>query len=116
MGWHFVFVAYFMATFGNRLRWYDLTLDIVGACFLLAMTLTSFRRFSRHLSAANWRRLHKTGIYTLWLLPTYFFLDDYVEGGKPYYLVLVGVLLAAVSVRIIAWKHRSLVHAPVPSG
>jgi len=109
MAWHFVFVGYFMASFGNRLRWFDLTLDIVGACFLFAMTLTSFRRFSRHLSPANWRRLHKTGIYTLWLLPTYFFLDDYLETQQPYWLALFAVLLAAVLLRFLAWRRRSVV-------
>ena len=72
------------------------------------MTLTSFRRFSRQLSSANWRRLHKTGIYTLWLLPTYFFLDDFVETGRPYYFVLFGVLLAAASLRVIAWRRGPL--------
>jgi hypothetical protein len=109
MAWHFAFVAYFMASFGNRLRWFDLTLDIIGAGFLFAMTLTSFRRFSRYLSLTNWRRLHKTGIYTLWLLPTYFFLDDYVEERQPYYFVLFVVLLAAGSLRIFAWRRRPLV-------
>lgn len=108
MAWHFAFVAYSMASFGNPLRWFDLTLDIIGACLLLAMTLTSFRRFSRQLSSANWRRLHKTGIYTLWLLPTYFFLDDFVETGRPYYFVLFGVLLAAASLRVIAWRRGPL--------
>src|SRR5215467_14431950 len=108
MAWHFAFVAYFMASFGNRLRWFDFTLDIVGACLLLAMTLTSFRRISRYLSTRNWRRLHKTGIYTLWLLPTYFFLDDYVEKRQPYWFLLFGVLLAAVSLRVLAWRRRPL--------
>ena len=108
MAWHFAFVAYFMASFGNRLRWFDLTFDIIGACFLLAMTLTSFRRFSRYLSLANWRGLHKTGIYTLWFLPTYFFLDDYVEKRQPYWFVLFGVLLAALSLRVLAWRRRPL--------
>jgi hypothetical protein len=106
MLWHFAFVAYFMTSFGNRLRWFDLTFDIVGACLLLAMTLTSFRRFSRYLSLTNWRRLHKTGIYALWLLPTYFFLDDYVERREPYYFVLFGVLVAVVSLRILAWRRE----------
>jgi hypothetical protein len=108
MAWHFAFVAYFMASFGNPLRWFDLTLDIVGACLLLAMTLTSFRRFSRYLSLTGWRRLHKIGIYTLWLLPTYFFLDDYVEKRQPYYFVLFGVLLAVASLRVLAWRRRPL--------
>ncbi|MBS0577769.1 MAG: hypothetical protein JSR36_00750 [Proteobacteria bacterium] len=109
MVWHFVFVGYFMASFGNRVRWFDLTLDIVGACFLLAMTLTSFRTFSRHLSSSTWCRLHKTGIYTLWLLPTYFFLDDYLETLQPYWLALFAVFLAAGTLRFLAWKRRPVV-------
>jgi hypothetical protein len=73
MSWHFLFVAYFLASFGYHMRTIDLTLDIIGLCFLAAMTLTSFRRFARRLSVANWRRRHRTGIYTLWFLPTFFF-------------------------------------------
>jgi sulfoxide reductase heme-binding subunit YedZ len=108
MAWHFAFVGYFMFTFGNRLRPIDLALDIIGLCFLLAMTLTSFQRVSRHLSRQNWRRLHKTGIYTLWALPTYFFLDDYLRERDPFYLVMFGLLLAAVTLRAVAWTRRSV--------
>jgi len=108
MSWHFVFVAYFLATFGYHMRSIDLTLDIIGLCFLVAMTLTSFPRFARRLSAANWKRLHRTGIYTLWFLPTFFFLDDYLKDHDPLYLEILGVLFAALALRILAWRHRSV--------
>ena len=39
---------------------------VVGYAFLVAMTLTSFAPFRRRLSARNWKRLHKIGIYYLW--------------------------------------------------
>jgi hypothetical protein len=42
----------------------------------------------------------------LWLAPTYFFLDDYVERREPYYLVLFCVLLAALSLRVMAWRRK----------
>jgi DMSO/TMAO reductase YedYZ heme-binding membrane subunit len=38
------------------MRSIDLTLDIIGLCFLIAMTLTSLPRFARRLRVANWRR------------------------------------------------------------
>ena len=107
MAWHFSFVAYYVSSFGNPLRPLDLALDFIGLSFLLAMTLTSFRRFARRLSPANWRRLHKTGIYTLWLLPTYFYLDDFGRDGDTFYLAMFSVLLAAAAVRIIACSRQS---------
>jgi len=108
MSWHFAFVAYFLLTFGYHMRSIDLTLDIIGLCFLIAMTLTSFPRFARRLSVANWRRLHRTGIYTLWFLPTFFFLDDYLRDHEPLYLGMLGVLFAALALRFLAWRHASV--------
>ena len=109
MIWHFLLVAYFLATFGYHMRTIDLTLDIIGLCFLIAMTLTSFPRFARRLSVANWRRLHRTGIYTLWFLPVFFFLDDYLKGREPLYLEILAVLFAALALRFLAWRHTSVV-------
>jgi DMSO/TMAO reductase YedYZ heme-binding membrane subunit len=107
MGWHFAYVGYFMLSFGNHLRPVDLALDITGLVFLLAMTLTSFQRFRRRLTPANWRRLHKTGIYTLWFLPTYFYLDDLRKGHDVFNLAAFTVLLAAFALRVLAWARRS---------
>jgi methionine sulfoxide reductase heme-binding subunit len=108
MSWHFVFVAYFLARFGYHMRSIDLTVDIIGLCLLIAMTLTSFPRFARRLSIANWRRLHRTGIYTLWFLPIFFFLDDYLRDHEPLYLVMLGILFAPLALRLLAWRHASV--------
>jgi methionine sulfoxide reductase heme-binding subunit len=108
MAWHFSFVAYYFIKFGNPLSVRDLALDLIGLCLLTAMTLTSFRPFARRLRPANWRRLHKSGIYTLWLLPTFFYLDDL---GEHHDLATVGVLcllLAAGILRGLASIKKSI--------
>jgi hypothetical protein len=109
MAWHFAFVGYFFWAFGNRLQPRDLTLDLIGLSFLLAMTVTSFARFRGGMSPANWRRLHKTGIYTLWFLPTFFFLDDFIRERDPFDATAVAILLAALAVRIAG---RAVVRRP----
>jgi methionine sulfoxide reductase heme-binding subunit len=108
MGWHFAFVAYYMATFGNQLSPSDLTVDIIGLCVLVAMTLTSFRPVARQLSPANWRRLHKAGIYTVWALPTYFYLEDLRDKPNLFYVGMLCVLVAAFVLRVIAWRRRKI--------
>jgi methionine sulfoxide reductase heme-binding subunit len=111
MGWHFIFVGYSTFSFGNRLRPSALMLDIIGLCFLLAMTLSSFRRFARRISFADWRRLHKTGVYVLWFLPTYFYLEnvrDFPEDRDPFHFGMLGVLLAVLALRGMAWVRKSI--------
>jgi methionine sulfoxide reductase heme-binding subunit len=106
MAWHLTFVTYATIAFGNRVSPRDLTLDFVAVSFLLAMTLTSFRQFARRLSLANWRRLHKTGVYTICLVVTFFYLDDTRSHWNPLYFGVACLLLAAWLLRIIAWTRR----------
>ncbi len=106
MAWHLAFVGYSTFVFGNHVGASDLALDIIGLCFLVAMTLTSFRRVARKLSPADWRRLHKTGIYLLWFLPTYFYLEDYHDNHDPFYLVTGCILLSALLARGFALARR----------
>jgi len=108
MAWHFAFVAYFMLSFGYKLSALDLTLDVIGLCFLLAMTVTSFRPVARRLSTGNWRRLHKAGIYTLWALPTFFYMEDIRDKPNLFYVGMLGVLLAALALRVAAWRRRAV--------
>ena len=107
MAWHFLFVAYYMSHFGNPVPPHDLAFDIVGAGVLLAMTLTSFRPFKRRLSTVNWRRLHTTGIFTLWFLPTWFYLEDFLRVRDGFSLAMLSLLLAALGLRGLAWARRS---------
>lgn len=108
MAWHFAFVGYFTVAFGNHVSASDLTLDIVGLCFLIAMTLTSFRRFARRLAPAVWRRLHKTGIHVLWFLPTYFYLEDYRDNHDVFYLGTGCVFPSALLIRGLACTKRRI--------
>src|SRR5215472_7729332 len=74
MLWHFSFIAVL------QIRYHPITfslvtaLDLVGATFLVAMTVTAFPSLSRWLSPAGWRLLHKTGAYVIWGLATYIYL------------------------------------------
>jgi len=106
MGWHFAFVGYSMMSFGNQLGSTDIVLDLIGLCFLLAMSLTSFRRYARRLSLANWRRLHKTGVYTIWFLVTYFNLDGFRQDRDLLHFALLSLFLAAWVLRVIAWTRK----------
>src|SRR6202034_4701876 len=74
MGWHLTFVAYTTFRFGNHLNRTATTLDLIGLACLLALTLTSFRSIAQRLNPASWRRLHKIGVYVIWLLATYIYL------------------------------------------
>lgn len=115
MAWHLTFVTYATITFGNRVSPRDLTLDFIAVSFLLAMTLTSFRRFARRLSLANWRRLHKTGVYTICFVVMFFYLDDIRSHWNPLYFGVACLLLAACVLRIIAWtgKRRRARHMEI---
>jgi methionine sulfoxide reductase heme-binding subunit len=110
MAWHLTFVAYTFAAFGNQLTAMALVLDLIGVGFLIAMTATSFRWCSRYLSPVNWKRLHKVGIYAIWLLVTYIYFGS--VRGSPDHLHEAGlaVLLAAWALRIVAraskWLQR----------
>jgi sulfoxide reductase heme-binding subunit YedZ len=103
MAWHFSFVGYSIFSFGlsaSGLTARGLTLDLIGLTFLLLMTLTSFRWFARHLTSANWRRLHKTGVYAIWFVATYIYmrhLEDVLH------VVAFSLLIAAWLLRVITW-------------
>jgi methionine sulfoxide reductase heme-binding subunit len=106
MAWHFALVGYSFSAFGVHLNRTVITLDLIGATFLLALTLTSFRWASRHLSARAWRRLHKTGVYAIWLLATYIYAEAVRWGADLFNLLALAILLAAWALRLAAWVHR----------
>lgn len=103
MAWHFAFVGYATWLFGNRLNGRETALDLIGLAFLLLMTLTSFRWAARRLGPQNWRRLHKTGAYVIWLLAVHIYLGHVRHGGDRLHDVGLVLLLAAGFLRIAAW-------------
>jgi DMSO/TMAO reductase YedYZ heme-binding membrane subunit len=111
MAWHFSFVAYSIWMFGNRLNATTTALDVIGLIFLLLLTLTSFRWFARGLSPPTWRRLHKTGVYVIWLLATDIYLGIVRGGGDPLRDAVLSLLLAAWLLRVAAWMKQRLRHS-----
>jgi methionine sulfoxide reductase heme-binding subunit len=106
MLWHFSFIAYSMLRFGTLAGAptpRGLVLDLTGLAFLILMTLTSFRWFARRLSSANWRRLHKTGIYVIWFVATYIYFR---HAEEPFRDVALALLIAAWLLRVGAWAIR----------
>jgi DMSO/TMAO reductase YedYZ heme-binding membrane subunit len=108
MCWHLTFVAYTIIRFGNHINRTATTLDLIGLVFLLALTLTSFRSIAHRLSPTSWRRLHKTGVYAIWLLATYIYLIGVRDDADPLHIVALSVLAAAWFLRLAAWISRLL--------
>ena len=115
MAWHLSFVAYYFIAFGNPLKFTAIVLDLIGVAFLTAMTLTSFRWCARHLSQVNWKRLHKVGIYAIWLLVTYIYFGSVRSGPDRLHKVGLSVLLAAWLLRVIAWMRQEFQSRSVPA-
>lgn len=109
MAWHLTFVAYFFLSFGAHLNSRVLAADVIGLCFLLALTLTSFRQIARRVSLANWRRLHKAGVYAIWLLAVYIYQGGVRSNRDLFHVAVFGVLLAAWLLRVLAWTRIWLV-------
>jgi hypothetical protein len=110
MGVHFSLIIWLVGPRGFRgLHLVPTVIDLIGAAFLAAMTITSFPRLSRWLSASGWRRLHKSGVYVIWSVAVYV----YLAGGLPKFhnwkeaAPLVG-LVAAMMLRLIAWLQLRL--------
>lgn len=108
MAWHLSFVSYYLLRFHIHFNSRALTVDYVGLVFLVALTLTSFRPISRHLSSANWRRLHKVGVYMIWLLAVYIYQGGARSDRDLLHIGGLAVLLACLGLRVAAWTKKWL--------
>ncbi len=118
MTWHFGFVGYSIASFGlsaSGLNASAATMDVIALTFLMLMTLTSFSWAARHMTAATWRRLHKTGIYVIWFVATYIYLGNVRHGGDLVHDVTLSALVAAYLLRVAAWRKLRARYVPVPA-
>lgn len=114
MAWHLSFVGYSFARFDVHLNIRVLILDLIGLGFLVALTLTSFRGPARWIGPANWRRLHKTGVYFIWLLATFIYFE-FARGDRDFFdCAALGLLLAAWLLRVAAWLKSKLAHRGRP--
>jgi sulfoxide reductase heme-binding subunit YedZ len=109
MAWHLAFVAYSTYSFGNELGFRATMIDVIGLIFLLALTLTSFRWCGRRLTADNWHRLHKVGVYVIWLLAVEIYFGGARSERDVLHYAALSVLLAAWLLRMSAWTRERLV-------
>ena len=89
-----------------------------GYLFLAAMVITSFRFGRKHLSAKQWKLLHKSGLYFLWAYPfsVYWWNLSYYKDPVPIDYVFYWGGFLAFALRIAAWSKKrnqaALIMAP----
>ena len=110
MSWQglFIFImSYFFRDyyFENVYLFRDELEGSIGYIFLPAMVVTSFHFGRKHLSAKQWKLLHKSGIYFLWAYPfsTYWWSLSYYENPVPLDYVYYWSGFLAFGLRIAAW-------------
>jgi hypothetical protein len=92
---------------------YDLAEQLPGYLVLAAMTVTSFKAGRSKLSAAQWRLLHKGGIYFLWAVvwSTYWFELFYYSDLQIIDYVYYWAGCAAWGLRVMAWSKKQRLKA-----
>lgn len=76
----------------------------IAYLFIILMTFTSFDRTAALIGPKNWRILHTTGIWFLWITFAVSFGKRIPQ--SPLYWIPIAFLLAAVALRIAAWRNR----------
>lgn len=89
------------------------TLIVGGGAYvmLFVMAATSSDAAVRRLGAQRWQRLHRVGLYWLWFVFTFSYAGR-VADGRPEFLPLLALALAAWGLRIAAWRARRAKRAP----
>jgi len=111
MGWQLTFILWMVLGHwgyyqGEVYSLVDLSTQIPGYLFLIAMTATSFRPVRRKLRPEHWRLLHKTGVYFLWgvVWSTYWYELYYYEDIQIIDYVYYWAAFLAWGTRIVAWS------------
>jgi hypothetical protein len=114
MAWQLTFILWLV---GIHTEYYvndvyvlsDAVEGVVGYTFLIAMVLTSFKFGRSRLSPKQWRLLHTSGIYWLWVYAwsVYWFSVFYYESPAIFldYVYYWGGLLAW-GLRMMAWTKK----------
>lgn len=84
----------------------DLVIQVPAYMFLIAMTLTSFRRWSSRISPRQWKLLHKSGIYFIWVTvwTTYWYELYYYDDIQLIDYIYYWAGLLAYGLRVVAWS------------
>ena len=113
MGWQLLFIVW-LTTVHNEYYVQDVYVlrdvfeGVIGYSFLIAMTITSFDFGRKRLSPKQWKRLHKIGIYSLWIYAfsvywweLYYYPDPLIIDYAYYW----GGFLAWF-LRVVAWRKK----------
>lgn len=108
--WQLVFIVYlrfaypeyfaeFLFTFST------ITAGVVAYGFLYLMSITSFRPFSQYLTPAQWRVLHKGGMYAFWYIFAVGYVARALRGGPAtvWYVIVAALLIGGALLRVAAW-------------
>ncbi|GLS33538.1 hypothetical protein [Neomesorhizobium albiziae] len=74
--------------------------------FIALLAATSFSIFSRHLSAAAWKRLHTTGIWVIAIIFALSFLKR-VPTVSALYVIPLLIVCVAIAVRLIGKRAQA---------
>ena len=117
MAWQGAFI--FIVSFSHSAHYYgeiyllrDELEGSSGYLFLVAMTVTSFGVFRRHISAEQWRFLHLSGVIFLWAYPfsVYWWNVFYYQTQHWFDWLFYLLGYTAFALRILAWgKDRGVV-------
>jgi len=113
MGWQLFFIIWMVAGHWTHYSQEvylleDILFQLPGYAFLIAMTLTSFKRWRGRITPGQWKLLHKFGIYFLWFTvwSTYYYelyvYDDIQLIDHVYYWA--GIV--AFGLRVVAWNKK----------
>lgn len=115
MAWQLFFIVWLVGGhfdyyMKHAYSFFSLVEQVPGYIVLAAMTLTSFRFGRRRLTAKQWKRLHRGGIYFLWFVvwTTYWYELFYYDDIQPIDYLYYWVGFAAWAVRMAAWTAKRL--------
>lgn len=100
------------AVYHARVKLMTYVLSGLGYVFIAAMAATSFDRTAAWLGPRAWKALHLVGGYYLWLS----FMNAFVKRAPadPFYWPFVGLVVAAMLIRIAARVRVRAGRAPAP--
>jgi DMSO/TMAO reductase YedYZ heme-binding membrane subunit len=113
MAWQGFFI-FIMSNFFRGYYYEDIYLlrdeleGTIGYIFLAAMVLTSFQFVRKHLTATQWKLIHKSGLYFLFAYPfsVYWWNLSYYPNPQPIDYVFYWMGLFAFLSRIAAWGKK----------
>lgn len=90
--------------------------DVVGGAviylFILAMAVTSNNASVNLLGAKNWKRLHKTGVYLIWVGLFSSYLGAAMASGALHYWLYSALGVSLLLLRIWAFRDKRLAAQP----